>query len=318
MNVPVPPIFLYEFEYSRYEVMDGLQRLTALDLFYKDELVLTDLEYWQELEGRRYSQLPLQLKQAIDRRYMSSIILLYETAGDPESAQGLKELVFERINSGGVRLSAQESRNALSSGPLNEAVQKLARDINFCRAWGIPEPDGAELAGQEPRKEVREDQRYQSMEDAEIVLRFFAHRQRGEAGVARRLKRYLDLFWVQANANFTQELMDELSSLFRDTCSLVYGVLGEAAFYVRRDRGGDRGWVPRPTLLAYDAVMSAFSQHLDNRDQLIARKQQVQVALEQLYDAHAAEFDGRRTDPRDVQARDELIRGVLSGVVENS
>jgi hypothetical protein len=318
MNVPVPPIFLYEFEYSRYEVMDGLQRLTALDKFYKDELTLTDLEYWKEIEGRTYSGLPLQLKQAIDRRYMSSIILLYETAGDPANAQGLKELVFERINSGGVRLTAQESRNALSSGPLNDAVQKLARDVYFCRAWGIPEPDEVELQGGEPRREVREDPRYQSMEDAEMVLRFLAHRQRGDAGVARRLKLYLDQFWLQANASFSPELMKQLSDLFHQTCKLVYEVLGEAAFYVRRDRSGGRGWVPRPTLLAYDAVMSAFSQHVQDGDRLIANRERVQSGLEKLYDDHAAEFDGRRTDPRDVQARDELIRRVLSAAIGES
>ncbi|MHC5739611.1 DUF262 domain-containing protein [Nostoc sp.] len=32
MNVPIPPIFLYEVDYSIYEVMDGLQRLTATEL----------------------------------------------------------------------------------------------------------------------------------------------------------------------------------------------------------------------------------------------------------------------------------------------
>ena len=30
MNVPVPPVFLYESELARFEVMDGRQRLTAL------------------------------------------------------------------------------------------------------------------------------------------------------------------------------------------------------------------------------------------------------------------------------------------------
>ncbi|RNA78453.1 DUF262 domain-containing protein, partial [Staphylococcus aureus] len=49
MNVPIPPIFLYEFEYSKYEVMDGLQRLTAISQFYKDEFILQDLGEWKEL-----------------------------------------------------------------------------------------------------------------------------------------------------------------------------------------------------------------------------------------------------------------------------
>ena len=52
MNVPIPPIFLYEYDYAKYEVMDGLQRLSALNAFYKNELELTGMEYWRELEGQ--------------------------------------------------------------------------------------------------------------------------------------------------------------------------------------------------------------------------------------------------------------------------
>ena len=104
MNVPVPPIFLYEYEYAHYEVMDGLQRLSALNGFYKDEFELSGMEYWRELEGRTYSTLPAALRQGIDRRYLSSIVLLYETARDEQQAETLKQLVFERINTGGVSL----------------------------------------------------------------------------------------------------------------------------------------------------------------------------------------------------------------------
>ena len=71
MNVPVPPIFLYEDEYSHYEVMDGLQRLTAITDFYEDRFALTELEEWPELSGRTYSRLPEQIRRGIDRRYLS-------------------------------------------------------------------------------------------------------------------------------------------------------------------------------------------------------------------------------------------------------
>jgi len=54
MNVPIPAIFLYEVEYSQYEVMDGLQRVTAIHDFYKDNFSLTGLEEWKELNGYRY------------------------------------------------------------------------------------------------------------------------------------------------------------------------------------------------------------------------------------------------------------------------
>ncbi len=133
MNVPIPPIFLYEDRASHYEVMDGLQRLTAIYEFYTDKLVLEGLEKWPELNGCRCSQLPDQIKRGIDRRYLSSIILLYETAKNEEEAQQLKQMVFERINSGGVRLTPQESRNAVLRGPLNDLCCKLSRNRYLCK-----------------------------------------------------------------------------------------------------------------------------------------------------------------------------------------
>ena len=98
MNVPIPPIFLYENEYSHYEVMDGLQRMTTIYEFYQDKFALTGLEQWAELNGKVYSALPEKIKQGIDRRYLSSIILLHESAKDQQKAQEMKQLVFERIN----------------------------------------------------------------------------------------------------------------------------------------------------------------------------------------------------------------------------
>jgi hypothetical protein len=315
MNVPIPPIFLYEYEYSKHQVMDGLQRLTAIQSFYNDELVLTELEYWQVLEGRTYSELPLQLRQGIDRRYLSSIVLLYETAQDEAQANRLKELVFERINSGGEPLTPQESRNALSNGPLNDVLPRLARTPSFCRAWGIPEPDDQEIETGEVREEVLLNERYRQMEDVEMVLRFFAHRQRGLDAGPRRLRPFLDAYWTQANISYSTELVEQIGSIFASTIKLVEAVLGERSFFVRRDRKGGRSWVPRPTLLAYDSIMAAFSKFLGQSDQLIERKELVLDRLEMLYDQHAAAFDGRRTDPQDLAKRDALIEELLSGVL---
>src|SRR5437762_9269499 len=43
MNIPIPPVFLYEYDLNRYEVMDGQQRLNAVLDFYDNTLVLTGL-----------------------------------------------------------------------------------------------------------------------------------------------------------------------------------------------------------------------------------------------------------------------------------
>jgi len=324
MNVPIPPIFLYEYDYAKYEVMDGLQRLSALNAFHKNELELTGMEYWRELEGMTYDTLPAALRQGIDRRYLSSIVLLYETARDEAQAETLKQLVFERINTGGVSLSAQESRNAISRGPLNERVVTLARNASFCKAWGIPEPDGAELETGEVREEVLQNDRYRSMEDAEMVLRFFALRQRTGVGPLRNMKPFLDAYWQEANANYSPDIVDELGEIFVGTVELAYDVLGEKAFYIRRFRQASRNqpagqaWVPRPTLLAYDVVMTTFSNYLDKAELLRTSYEEVQRRIAEVYDQNTADFDGRRTDARDVARRNQLVMDMLEEVVSGA
>lgn len=74
INIPVPPIILYEREYNSYEVMDGQQRITAIKDFYSNNLELTGLELWSELNGRTYQKLPDKIKAGIERRAISSIV----------------------------------------------------------------------------------------------------------------------------------------------------------------------------------------------------------------------------------------------------
>ena len=178
MNVPIPPIFLYEYDYSKYEVMDGLQRLTAIKEFYRNEFPLVKLSVWPELNGRTYKRLPSKVREGIDRRYLSSVILLKETAHSDEDALQLKQLVFERINSGGVRLSPQESRNALFDGKLNQLCIDLSRNESLCRLWGIPEACAMEVEEGIPSQTRVNNDDFRKMTDVELVLRFFAYRQK--------------------------------------------------------------------------------------------------------------------------------------------
>ena len=51
MNVPIPPVFLGEDEYGMYVVLDGRQRLTAINDFFKNLYPLKGLAVWKELNG---------------------------------------------------------------------------------------------------------------------------------------------------------------------------------------------------------------------------------------------------------------------------
>ncbi len=63
LNVPIPPVFLYEWDLSRYEVMDGQQRLNSIVDFYKNAFALKGLEKWEELNSLLHKDLPVTLRR---------------------------------------------------------------------------------------------------------------------------------------------------------------------------------------------------------------------------------------------------------------
>ena len=311
MNVPVPPIFLYEVKYSEYEVMDGLQRLTAIKEFYADRFALEGLDEWAELNGRTYSALPEQVRRGIDRRYLSSVVLLYETAKDTIEADRLKQLVFERINSGGEDLSSQEARNALYPGGMNRLCIELARNEYLCRMWRIPVIPNLADDAPIPAK-LADNELFKRMDDVELVLRFFAHRQRRDLWRSgTRLDNYLTRYLRDANS-FDPKLLVALKQLFEETVQLVWEVLGERAFWLWRDRAGKRGWVDRPTLIAYDSVMYAFSQSIGDKKRIRERKRAIVQGLPKFYDTHYSDFDGRKTNASDIARRDSAMTAYLA------
>ena len=56
LNIPIPPVYLYESELARYEVMDGQQRLNAVREFLGNDFKLAALSQLAPLNGRTFSQ----------------------------------------------------------------------------------------------------------------------------------------------------------------------------------------------------------------------------------------------------------------------
>lgn len=328
MNVPVPPVFLYEYELARFEVMDGRQRLTALMDFYEDKLQLTGLQHWPELNGRTYSALPSSIRDGIDRRYLSSIILLNETAADSEQAAFLKKLVFERLNSGGVRLSGQETRNAVYDGPLNDLCLRLSRITELRLVLGTPldpsgfaDPDaddesdaGLQLGRDAHGIEVTAAglKFYKSMEDVEIVLRFFAYRHfdKFTQGL-NKIGEFLDEFLVRGN-RFSEDTLAEYEKIFVDNITFWHTVGGPMAFQVK---GSNRHF----SKIAYDALMYASSAlSPEEREALLTQPSVVQAAIDSMYDQHTEVFGGRKTNAVDARNRNdrayEALRAALSQI----
>lgn len=308
MNIPVPPLFLYENEYNCYEVMDGQQRISAIRDFYANDLVLTGLERWPELNGRSIMKLPSKIRAGIDRRSISYVVLLTESAESPEEALLLKQLVFERLNTGGVELSQQEVRNCIYLGPFNSLLIKLSRHPAFRKAWQLP--NFTETEETLPDDALIERPFYAKMEDVELVLRFFAlrnveHYQRGMQG-------FLDLYMVRSRA-FSEADLETLSGTFNATLELAEGIFKELLFRPFDVESGN--CADNPQKAFYDAVMVSISRHLELRDVLLQRRDIVITRTKELFMSHEpGTFTGRGNTKQDVKDRIQYFEQMLIDV----
>ena len=318
LNVPVPPVFLYEQDLARFEVMDGRQRLTALSDFYSNKFALTGLEYWSGLEGRKYDELPSKVRDGIDRRYISSIILLKETAASEEQAAMLKKIVFERLNSGGVKLEGHETRNAVYNGPLNQLCIQLSENVNFRRMWGIPLNPTVQTEAEDEMDESGDEgtqagtKMFQRMEDVELVLRFFAYRQIGDykAGL-NKITEFLDKFIVEGN-RFPQSILDQYRSMFESTITFLWAAL-EADAFVMTAPSKRRA----AAKIVYDPIMYVANspEVIPNHAKLLEHKDVLRTELEKMYGEHHELFAGRRTNFVDTQKRNECVAAAFANAI---
>ncbi len=302
INIPVPPIILYEKDYNSYEVMDGQQRITAIRDFYENKLELTGLELWSELNGRTYDKLPGKIKAGIDRRSISSIVLITESTSDPEEAFFLKQLAFERLNTGGVELSRQEIRNCLYYGKFNQLLLELARHPIFTDAWEIP---------RENYEQLIQNNLYKKMEDAELVLRFFAlrHIDSFRGG----MEQFLNIYMMKS-LEFDDRDIKSLKELFIDTIELAQEIYGDSLFKPFDPKS--QIWKNRAYKAYYDAVMVGFSNHLSSADTLINRKSRVLEETKQLFrDDKSRLFTGGGRTKADIEERIKRFDDMLARVI---
>lgn len=271
LNIPVPPVFLFERDYNEYEVIDGRQRLETIRAFLANNFALSGLEYWSELNRKRFNDLPLILQKGLLRRSLSAVVLLAETKGVGEDFIDVRRVLFDRLNTGGISLNPQELRNALHPGLLNALLIRLARSAPFTSVWGIPPyMEGEE---EDPSEELMKNPLFSSLADAELVLRFFALR---DAIVNKRqgsLRRILDRF-MEMNARADKLALDNLEKEFLLLLSRLTTVFKGKPFILPTTH--------RPSRPLYDALMIALSQapELNIEKNALLIREELDLALE--------------------------------------
>lgn len=268
LNIPVPPIFLFERDYNEYEVIDGRQRLESIHGFLGDEFALSGLEYWPELNRKKFSSLPPILQKGLLRRSLSAVVLLAETQNTLQGDLDVRHVLFDRLNTGGVKLNPQELRNALYPGSLNKTLIELARTKAFTQAWGIPPyTEGEEV---NPPVTLLKNPLFASLADAELVLRFFALRDAVVGGNQGSLRRIMDRY-MEENAHLLDAELEIMKQEFKTSLERLLDVFDGAPFILPTIR--------RPSRPLYDALMIALSTNPSLN--IEARATEIQVALDE-------------------------------------
>jgi hypothetical protein len=164
----------------------------------------------------------------------------------------MKFEVFERLNTGGLALNAQEIRHGLNIGSFNYLLAELERDDSFRAALNIARP----------RKR---------MVDRELVLRFFALRDR-LSNYRTPLARFLNEY-TEAHRNPSGQWLIEHRSTFTNTMDLVNDILGPSAFRVTDSNGKPAERViNRAVYEAQSIIFSICDDKMARRNKLELRR----------------------------------------------
>ncbi len=307
MNIPIPPIFLYERDYSFYEILDGKQRISSIVKFYNNEYALEGLEVWSELNGKKYCDLPIRVKEGLDRRYLSSIIMLKESIKESFEVNKLKKMVFERLNTGGLKLYPQESRNAIFGGAFNELCKELAKLKEFRLIWGFKK-NKPQLSFFDDEEDIKNADNIH-MKDVELVLRFFAFRQleifEGN------LNTFLDIYLDNAN-KYDVCLQEQLKQLFIETIHFAFELFDEHPFKLYSKKNNNISSTKYAVRTIYDPMMQVLSQHIDNKQNILVHKKQIQEDYITLLIDQEENFSGKYQHKTTIEQRIVLFNQLLS------
>lgn len=170
MGLPVPQVFLYEKEKKTYQIIDGQQRLLSIYYFVKQKFpredktnelrkiffdnkgipdsVLHDKNYFvdfnlkfrkdadSKFSGLKYSTLG-EYKTDFDLRTIRNIII---KQNEPEDDDSSIYEVFNRLNTGGINLKAQEIRMSMYYSSFYRMLVHLNENRTWREVLQLPEP----------------------------------------------------------------------------------------------------------------------------------------------------------------------------------
>lgn len=269
LGIPIPPIFVFQDENGIWELIDGLQRLSTIFEFVgilrredqegdEDNIappsIMEGTNYLPSLAGKSWEHSSSTADNGIGKSQQLRIKrarMRVEILQQESDSQAKYEL-FQRLNTGGARLSEQEVRNCIAvmvNRAFYDWLNTCAQNTDFLTTLNQTEYALKRQAA------------------TELALRFFAFRNVPyKTGLD--VHEYLDhaLLTLANNSNFNFSLEQEV---FQKTFMLLNRSMGNQAF---RRWDGTR-FTGKFLMSVYEVIATGLSKNLSTLDSLSQSEQ---------------------------------------------
>mgnify|MGYP006283424451 FL=1 len=240
LDIPVPVVYLAKTDDGKYEVIDGLQRLTSVFNYFDNHYKLAKLDILTDLNGKHFKDLP----EIFQHKLQDCVLRSFELSSN--SSPDIHFIVFERLNTGGVKLNDMEIRNCLYRGNLNTLIKELASNENF-------------------RKCLNQSNADKRMQDRALVLRFLAFYERTHHKCQSGLKKFLNEF-LDTYKDTGAEKIEEYRKVFEKSMRACLTVFGERGFRLKSEitKANSKSsgeWASRPNAAIFQIVSTSFANY---------------------------------------------------------
>ena len=206
LGLPLPLIFLEQTDDGLLEVIDGSQRIRALDKFFGNEHKLKNLKILSDFNKMKFGDFPPSIQRKLKDSSLRIVVL---ESTDNESAKDIANEIFERINTAGTKATAMETRKGSNYGKFIEFVYNECSTDKFNEIAKLGK--AASLRG------------YQQ----ELIIKFFAYYdlyiKNGKIEFQETISTILDKYIQKNNEVFEEDdsNKDNLLELFKKVVKII-------------------------------------------------------------------------------------------------
>ena len=205
LGLPVPGVFLAQDpETSKMLVIDGQQRLLSLKFFYdgyfnpkegaKSKRIFKLAKVQDPYNSLTYDTLPEKDRINLDNCVIHATVVKQDSPSDDDTSI---YHIFERLNSGGRKLTAQEIRQAVYHGSFLNLIGELNKDESWRNIFGAPND---------------------RMRDHELIIRFFAMFEESKK-YKKPMVDFINIY-TKKNRHINDDKAKYLSEIFKKTIGL--------------------------------------------------------------------------------------------------